>query len=155
MARLKTFLIYVLILVGFIILSEFLINVSLNSSYSTIGRKDNLEQVIVYQAEATQVNARIKGTIENKAENPITSKYIRIDIYSTRGNIVGTKYIDVSSLAENQSLEFSIYFKAEDVKYYEVTATDEKATEDLNILSEDMSKADIVFLTMLSFMIFW
>lgn len=155
MARLKTFLIYLLILVGFIVFSEFLINVSLNSSYGTIGRKDNLSQVIVYQAEATKVNARIKGEINNSKENPITSKYIKIDIYSNRDNIVGTKYIDISSLKENESQEFSLYFKAEDVSYYEVTAVDEKTEEDLNILPKDMSKSDILVLTTLSLLIFW
>ena len=53
MARMKTFLIYALIIVGFYIFSEFMINVGLNSTYRSINRKDNIGQVNIYQAEAT------------------------------------------------------------------------------------------------------
>ncbi len=155
MSRMKTFLIYVLILVGFIIFSEFLINVSLNSSYHQIGRKDNLDQVTVYQAEATKVNARIKGTITNDAENPINKKYVRIDIYSERDVNVGTKYIDVENLEVGSKEEFALYFKAEDVGYYEVSYADEKTTEELDLLPGDLTRSQIVVATLLTMLIFW
>ena len=155
MSRLKTLLIYVLILVGFIIFSEFLINVSLNSSYHQIGRKDNLEQVTVYQAEATKVNARIKGTITDKEENPINKKYVRIDIYSERDINVGTKYIDIENLEVGNNQEFALYFKAEDVGYYEISYTDQKSTEDLELLPEDLTKQQIVIATIFTMLIFW
>lgn len=155
MSRLKTFLIYALILVGFIIFSEFLINVSLNSSYHQIGRKDNLDQVNVYQAEATKVNARIKGTITNNEENPINKKYVRIDIYSERDINVATKYIDVENLEVGSKQEFALYFRAEDVAYYEISYTDEKQTEDLELLPEDLTKQEIVVATILTMLIFW
>ena len=155
MSRMKTFLIYVLILVGFIIFSEFLINVSLNSSYHQIGRKDNLDQVNVYQAEATKVNARIKGTITNNEENPINKKYVRIDIYSERDINVATKYIDVENLEVGSKQEFALYFRAEDVAYYEISYTDEKTAEDLELLPEDLTKQEIVVATILTMLIFW
>ena len=155
MSRLKTFLIYALILVGFIIFSEFLINVSLNSSYHQIGRKDNLDQVNVYQAEATKVNARIKGTITNNEEDPINKKYVRIDIYSERDINVATKYIDVENLEVGSKQEFALYFRAEDVAYYEISYTDEKQTEDLELLPEDLTKQEIVVATILTMLIFW
>ncbi len=155
MSRLKTFLIYALILVGFIIFSEFLINVSLNSSYHQIGRKDNLDQVNVYQAEATKVNARIKGTITNNEEDPINKKYVRIDIYSERDINVATKYIDVENLEVGSKQEFALYFRAEDVAYYEISYTDEKTAEDLELLPEDLTKQEIVVATILTMLIFW
>ena len=155
MSRLKTFLIYALILVGFIIFSEFLINVSLNSSYHQIGRKDNLDQVNVYQAEATKVNARIKGTITNNEENPINKKYVRIDIYSERDNIVGTKYIDVSEMKENEEKEIVIYARLNDVSYYEISYTDEKTSQELEILPTDMTTGEIIVATVFTLLIFW
>ena len=155
MSRLKTFLIYALILVGFIIFSEFLINVSLNSSYHQIGRKDNLDQVNVYQAEATKVNARIKGTITNNEEDPINKKYVRIDIYSERDINVATKYIDVENLEVGSKQEFALYFRAEDVAYYEISYADEKTAEDLELLPEDLTKQEIVVATILTMLIFW
>ena len=53
MDRVKTLLKYAVWVLAFIVLSEFLINVGLNSTYRKINRKDNIEQVNIYQAEAT------------------------------------------------------------------------------------------------------
>ena len=76
MDRLKTFLIYALIVVGFIVFSEFLITVSLNASYKDIERRDTTSQVEISQAQATLVNGRIKGTIKDSPEDNLTGKYV-------------------------------------------------------------------------------
>ena len=147
MSRLKTFLIYLLIFVGFFVFSDVLINISLNASYNTIDRKDNLEHVVVNQAEATKVNLRVKGTITNLAENPITLKYVRIDFYSERDNIVGTRYIDVSNLNENESMDFEIYLRLDDVTYYEVSFTNDKTTEEVDLLPADLTRSEILIIS--------
>lgn len=83
MDKLKKYFIYILLLVGFFILSNFLINVGLNSTYKKITRKeDNLSQVVIYQEEATFVNGRIKGIVSNTST--INDKYIKFDFYSER-----------------------------------------------------------------------
>ncbi len=155
MSRMKTFLIYLLILVGFFVLSDFLINVSLNASYKTIGRKDNLSQVVMYQAEATKVNVRLKGTIENSVDNPINKKYARFDIYSNRDNIIGTRYIDISDLKENEEKEVKIYARLNDASYYEVSFTDEKTVQELEILPTDMTRGEIIVATVFTMLILW
>ena len=91
MDRLKTFLIYALIVVGFIVFSEFLITVSLNASYKDIERRDTTSQVEISQAQATLVNGRIKGTIKDSPEDNLTGKYVEVDLYSERDNMVGQK----------------------------------------------------------------
>lgn len=65
MKRMGTFLKYALWIIGFWILSNFLIEVGLNSNYKGIERKDEVSQVSIYQAEATKVNGRIRGFIKN------------------------------------------------------------------------------------------
>ena len=155
MSRMKTFLIYLLIFVGFFVLSDFLINVSLNASYKTIGRKDNLSQVVMYQAEATKVNVRLKGTIENSVDNPINKKYARFDIYSNRDNIIGTRYIDISDLKENEEKEVKIYARLNDASYYEVSFTDEKTVQELEILPTDMTRGEIIVATVFTMLILW
>ena len=155
MSRMKTFLIYLLILVGFFVLSDFLINVSFNASYKTIGRKDNLSQVVMYQAEATKVNVRLKGTIENSVDNPINKKYARFDIYSNRDNIIGTRYIDISDLKENEEKEVKIYARLNDASYYEVSFTDEKTVQELEILPTDMTRGEIIVATVFTMLILW
>ena len=79
MKRVKTLFMYALWVVLFIIFSDFLINVCLNSSYRPIERRDNVSQVNVYQAEATLVNGRIRGLITNSETDNISNKYLEFD----------------------------------------------------------------------------
>lgn len=147
MKRMKTFLIYLLIFVGFFVLSDILINISLNTSYHTIKRKDNLEQVVLSQAEATQVNLRLKGKITNLSENPITLNYVRIDFYSERDNLVGTKYIDVSNLKENESMDIEIFLRLDDINSYSVNFTNDKTTDEVDLLPADLSRKEIFIIS--------
>ena len=147
MKRMKTFLIYLLIFVGFFVLSDVLINVSLNTSYHTITRKDNLEQVVINQAEATQVNLRIKGTVTNLVENPIILKYMRVDFYSERDNLVGSRYIDVSNLKENESMDVEINLRLDDIDSYSISFTNDKSTEEVDWLPADLSGKQILIIS--------
>ena len=136
-----------LIFVGFFVLSDVLINVSLNTSYHTITRKDNLEQVVINQAEATQVNLRIKGTVTNLVENPITLKYMRVDFYSERDNLVGSRYIDVSNLKENESMDVEINLRLDDIDSYSISFTNDKSTEEVDWLPADLSGKQILIIS--------
>ena len=156
MDRLKTFLKYVLWLVGFIILSEFLINVGLNSTYRTIGRKDNLSQVTIYQAEATSVNGRMKGVIRNNSENDLNGKYVKIDFYSPREVFLGSKYIEINNLEKDGVKTFEVYFKLQNVNYYSISIADYKnSNEEIELIPKDLTKPEIIVATIFTFLIFW
>ena len=111
MDRLKTLFKYVLWVVIFIIISEFLINVGLNSTYKKISRKDNIQQVNVYQAEATLANGRMRGTITNSEPEELNGKFVRIDFYSKRDVFLGRRYIEVNNLDKNETMNFEVFFK--------------------------------------------
>lgn len=155
MDRMKTFLKYALWLILFYIFSNLMIYLNLETTYQNIGRKDNISQVTVYQAQATKVNGRIKGKIYNNAENKIKNKYLRIDLYSERDNYLGSKYIDVSNMRENETRSFEIYFKIQDVDYYEMKFTDEKEEGELPEMLKDLTKEQVIWGTFLTFLIFW
>ena len=155
MDRMKTFLKYALWLILFYIFSNLMIYLNIETTYQNIGRKDNIEQVTVYQAQATKINGRIKGNIYNKAENKIKNNYLRIDLYSERDNYLGSKYIDVSNMRDNETREFEIYFKVQDVDYYEMKFTDEKEEGELPEMLKDLTKEQVFFGTFLTFLIFW
>lgn len=155
MDRMKTLLKYALWLILFYIFSNLMIYLNLETTYQNIGRKDNLSQVTVYQAQATKINGRIKGKIYNNAENKITDKYLRIDLYSERGNFLGSKYIDVSNMRDNETREFEIYFKVQDVDYYEMKFTDEKEGGELPEMVRDLTKGELLWGTFLTFLILW
>ena len=155
MDRMKTLLKYAIWLILFFIFSNIMINFTLETTYQDIGRKDNLEQVSVYQAQATKVNGRIKGTIYNNAENKIMNKYLRIDLYSERDVFLGSKYIDVSSMRDDETRNFEVYFKIQDVDYYEMRFTDEKIEGELPEMLQDLTKEQVRWGTFLAFLIFW
>lgn len=147
---------YVVWLILFFIFSEIIINVSLESNYDKIERKDTLEQITIEQADATKVNGRIFGKIFNDENNRIENKYLRIDLFSERDILLGSKYIDVSNMRENETRDLEIHFKLQDVEYYNMSFTDEKE-ENVLIIPEivaDMTKGEILLGTLLAFAIF-
>ena len=132
-----------------------MIYLNIETTYQNIGRKDNLPQVTVYQAQATKINGRIKGKIYNSAENKITNDYLRIDLYSERDNYLGSKYIEVSNMREDETREFEIYFKVQDVDYYEMSFTDEKGEGELPEMLKDLTREQVIWGAFLTFLIFW
>lgn len=155
MERMKTLFKYALWVVLFIIFSEFLINVGLNSTYKKIDRKDNIEQVNIYQAEATKVNGRIRGIITNSESEDLSGKYIRIQLFSVRDVFLGEKYIEIHQLEENETQNFELLFKVQDVNYYTVDIVDEKPeTEELEIIPEEWTKPEIILATVVAMLMF-
>ena len=155
MDRMKTLLKYAIWLILFFIFSNIMINFSLETTYQNIGRKDNLEQVNVYQAQATKINGRIKGSIYNNTESQILNDYLRIDLYSERDVFLGSKYVDISALRDNETRNFEVYFKMQDVDYYEMNFTDEKVEGELPEMLQDLTKEEVIWGTFLTFLIFW
>ena len=155
MDRMKTLLKYVLWVILFFIFSNIMINFALETTYQDIERKDNLEQVNVNQAQATKINGRIKGTIYNNSENKITNNYLRIDLYSERNVFLGSKYVDVASIRDDETRNFEVYFKVQDVDYYEMNFTDEKVEGELPEMLQDLTKEEVIWGTFLTFLIFW
>ena len=155
MDRMKTFLKYAIFIIAFYIFSNLLIYLNLETAYQNIGRNDNLPQITIYQAQATKINGRIKGTIYNGKENKITNKYLRIDLYSERDTYLGSKYIDVSTMREEETRNLEIYFKVQDVDYYEMKFTDEKEEGEVPEMLKDLTREQVVWGTFLTFLIFW
>lgn len=153
MDKLKKYFIYILLLVGFFILSNFLINVGLNSTYKKITRKeDNLSQVVIYQEEATFVNGRIKGIVSNTST--INDKYIKFDFYSERNVKLGSKYIEVDKTKGDMPIE--IYFKLRDVSYYTITTVNEKdKSGEIDLIPKDLTKQEVLVGTAIAMLIFW
>ena len=155
MDRMKTLFKYAMWIILFYIFSNLLIYLNLETTYQNIGRKDNLPQVTVYQAQATKINGRIKGSIYNSSEHKITNKYLRIDLYSERDVFLGSKYIDVSTMRDDETRNFEEYFKVQDVDYYEMKFVDEKEEGELPEMLKDLTREQVVWGTFLTFLIFW
>lgn len=154
-STLQKIVIWILILVGVFILSDFLINVGINSTYKKIERDDDNSQVVVYQADATYVNGRIRGIIRN-TENKIQGKYLKVELYTKRDILVGKSYIEIKDLSEEERQTFEVLFRAKDVASYKVDIVDEKEPGgELEILPKELTQPEIVLATIFTFLIFW
>ena len=123
MDRLKTFAKYAIWLILFWILSDILIYVGINSTYKDIQQRGEIPSGIeVVQMEATSVNGRMKLKANDVA---LSGKYLKIDLYSSTGVNLGTQYIELGEIKENQSKDFETYFKISEVESYEMTVVDE------------------------------
>ncbi len=155
MKRVKTLALYVLAVVGFFLLSELLINASLESEYRKIGRRDDIKQVTIAQAEATRVNGRIKGNVVNSKDNPINGKYLKFDFYTSRDVNMGTKYIDISNLEADKMQEIEMHFKLENISYFNVSVVDEKTEKEIELLPHDLTQTEILVGTIVTLLILW
>ena len=156
MDRVKTLFMYASWVILFFIFSNFLINVGLNATYKPIERRDNVSQVNIYQAEATLVDGRIRGLITNSETEDLSGKYLEVDFYSERDVYLGRKIIDINQLQANETQNFEILFKLEDVEYYSVSIVDERPEgEEIEILPDGWTTTDVVVATVITMLIFW
>ena len=80
MSRMKTFLIYLLLIVGFYIFSDFASFAYIKTSYQDLN-KFTIEapnpKVRISESKATYINGYIKGTLLNNEEQMIENKYVK------------------------------------------------------------------------------
>ena len=89
--------------------------------YKNMEKRGTLpEGVSVVQMQSTKVNGRIKLEINNE---DLSGKYLKIDLYSASGNILGTQYLEIGNVQTSKTLE--TYFQISDIKSYEITVVDE------------------------------
>ena len=130
MKRLKTFLIYALVIAAFWIFSDILIYLSINSTYKNINDKiyTNYPEIIIGKSQATYVNGFIKGSIKNNTEGIINDKYLKIELYSARDVKLGTKYVKIENLEVGKYQDFEMWYKFTDVDYSKITVVDDVST---------------------------
>lgn len=125
MARMKTFFIYFLLVVLFFIYSQIMIYIGVRTTYKD---KDvEIETTIPMEAQvkATSVNGIANVKIKNTTDKDIEGKYIKLECYSKHDTLMGTKYIQINKIGENEEKEFEIEFKYNEVEKAIITIVDE------------------------------
>jgi hypothetical protein len=131
MDRVKTLFKYALWIILFWILSDVLIYFGINSTYKDIEKRNEISsQITIDDAEATTVNGRILGSVTNSEDNDISEKYLKVDLYSDIGNLVGTNFLEIGNLGTIETKSFETYFKIQNVKSYEINIVDKKIVEE-------------------------
>lgn len=123
MSTVKKFAKYAIWIILFWILSDILIYFVINSTYKDIEKRGEIPTGIeIVQMQATAVNGRTKIKL-NDAN--LSGKFVKIELYSSVGVNLGTQYLEIGKLKENESKEIETYFKISGVKSYEVTVVEE------------------------------
>lgn len=119
MKDLKKDIMYVLLVLGGYILTNFLIFVGFNANYKAIELKSELPNAItIEKAEATKVQGRVYGKVKNTEESDLNGKYIRVIVFNSNNDNIATEYLKIQNLEKNQEKLFKATFNAEKAKYY-------------------------------------
>ena len=121
----KTFFIYFLLIVLFFIYSQIMIYIGIRTTY-----KDKVVEIettipMEAQVKATSVNGIANVKIKNTTDKDIEGKYIKLECYSKHDTLMGTKYIQINKIGENEEKEFEIEFKYNEVEKAIITIVDE------------------------------
>ena len=97
-----------------------------NATYKNIENKEKLPNGIdIKLSQATKVCGRIYGEVTSTKNNNLEGKYIKTDIYTDLGTLVGTTYIKIKDTNPNEAKKFAVNFQAEDVKYFDISIVDQ------------------------------
>ena len=145
MDRLKTFAKYAIWLILFWIFSDILIHVGLNTTHKNMSQKGTTPQGIeIVQMQSTAVNGRIKLNIKNTDFN---DKYLKINLYSSYDNLLGTQYLEIGNITENTSKTLETYFKIPEVKSFDISVVDEKGESSEGFMDTALSAMTILIAT--------
>ena len=128
MKRIKTFIMFLILFILLYFLVDYLVNNMVDKNYEEI---TNITQNVgqVYTINVVKANKDISG---GKMELNITrnlnvedAKYIKIDFYNDKDSLVGSRYIDPTSLNVGDSKSIKIDFSYKDVEKCDITTTNE------------------------------
>lgn len=149
MKRMKTFFKYFLA----IVIVYFLVNLGtfyvLKSTYKTKDYtiEDSILDIQVTEAEATFVNGNLKGVAENNTDAYVSDKYLKIESYSKRDVLLGTKYVQLKNLNSGEETSFEASFNYQQIDHIKISVINaEEVPESADELFDDPEEAKINFL---------
>jgi hypothetical protein len=141
----KTFLTYLILFVGFYIVSVILENGLLYIMYANItgtaeqtlitaDQNSSDITVIIEEAKASNVSGHIKIKIKNTSGHYIEKCCAKVELFTKRNILATTKYIDVNNFKAQETRTYEIKFKADEIASYAVTLQ-ENAPDTSNIIN--------------------
>lgn len=135
MSRMKTFLIYLLLVIAFYVFSNVMINAFLKVSYTDVRNYEiDVEELFVdvTEAKVSRRDGYIYGVIKNNRKIIIENKYLKVSMLNENGNVLGEKYVEIDKIEPEQLRKFEVRFDYENVKNFKIELTDTKP-EDIKL----------------------
>lgn len=156
MSTMTSFRNYFVWIIAFFIVSVILENALINDMYVPIsgtesgnvtftGSLNTDLEVIVEEARATSVNGYLIVKVKNITGHYIQKCCAKIDLYTERNILAATQYVDISDFDVNQTKEFKINFKGNDIANYAVTLQEDAPdkTYILNLFGLEIDIRDV------------
>lgn len=124
MARMKVFFKYLIILLVVYVLVDFFTYRYLVNSYKNIKTYEIIQDspdVTIKEAKATAVNGYIVADVKNTTGENIDMINLKIDLYNSRGNNIGTKYVKLENFNADETKEIRANFRASNVAHFKVS----------------------------------
>ncbi len=136
MSRMKTFLIYLILVLAFYAFSNVMINAYLKVSYTEVRDYEiDVEELFVdvTESKVSKRDGYIYGCVKNNNSSTLENKYLKASMMDKYGNVLGEKYVLIDKIEPEQLRKFEIKFDYDNVKTFKIEMTDTKP-EDINLL---------------------
>lgn len=153
MERMKTFLTYALMIIGFIVISMVLENGLLMAMYSEIPGEfygyyaptNSRFRIDHSSAKACNVNGYLKFDLINSTGSFVDQCYLKIDLYNGRDLLAHTEYIEVRGMQDNAVKPFNIKFKANHIEKVVISIVENTPdkTNIINILGWEIDLTNV------------
>lgn len=135
-----------------IVIVYFLVNLGtfyvLKSTYKTKDYiiEDSILDIQVTEAEATFVNGNLKGVAKNNTDIDVNEKYLKIESYSKRDVLLGTKYVHLKDLNVGEETSFEASFNYQQIDHIKISVINaEEVPESADVLFDNPEEAKINF----------
>lgn len=136
MSTVEKFRNYALWIIGFFIISIILENALIADMYQPIGGfangnvifKGQLNtdlEITVAEAKATNMNGYLVLNVKNTTGKYIEKCCAKIELFTERGILASTKYVDISKFEVNETRQFKINFKGQYIASYAVSLVED------------------------------
>lgn len=148
MDRMKTFLLYLLGILGFMFLSYILENGLIENMYEKMTGDINNSiynlSISDVSAKASNVNGFMNFELTNNSQEQ-SNHFIKIDLYSKQGLLATTKYVRVTDLKPGDSKNYQVKFKGNEIRSYKlsITNTAPDMSSIVNIFGWEIDLSDI------------
>lgn len=149
MARMKTFFLYFLGIVGFFFLSLILEDGLIENMYvQMVGDVEPTSHNIYIEnvnAKASNVNGYMQFQLSADSIDA-NNKYVKIELYSDRGLLSGTKYVDINDLEPGTPKTYQVKFDANKIRNYKLAVVDQAPDKSniINILGFEVDLSNVL-----------